>query len=305
MEDLKKYEGIIPALYAAYDDEGKVSPERVQELAKHYLEIGVNGLYVGGSSGECIYQSVAERKLVLENVVEAVGGKMTVIAHIAAPSTGDSIELAQHAEKLGVDALAAIPPIYYGLPDHAVVNYWTDIIEATDSDFFIYNIPSTTGHELSPEMFVKLLEYPQVVGVKNSSASVLDIQNFRKIQTRDTIIYSGVDEQYIAGRIMGANGGIGSTYGVMPRLYLELEQLLQNNKMQEAQELQFAINDIIAKILIQEGSLYGVMKKVLEINEGIKAGHVRNPLPRITENDQAAIKEIAKMIKDAEEKYIG
>lgn len=304
MEDLNKYKGIIPALYAAYDDEGNISPDRVQKLANYYLEVGVNGLYVGGSSGECVYQTVAERKLVLENVMKAVGGKMTVIAHIAAASTKESIELAKHAKELGVDALAAIPPIYYGLPDHAVVKYWTDIIEATDLDFFIYNIPSTTGHELSPEMFVDLLEYPQVIGVKNSSISVLDIQNFRKIQTRDTIIYSGVDEQYIAGRIMGADGGIGSTFGVMPRLYLKLEELLQNNELDLAQELQYAINDIIALILVQEGSLYGVMKKVLEINEGIIAGHVRNPLPKITNNDEEAIKNIAEMIKKAEEDYL-
>ena len=304
MGDLKKYKGIIPALYAAYDDEGKISPERVEKLANYYLEVGVNGLYVGGSSGECVYQTVAERKLVLEHVMKAVGGKMTVIAHIAAASTKDSIELAKHAEEVGVDALAAIPPIYYGLPDHAVVKYWIDIIEATDLDFFIYNIPSTTGHELSPEMFVDLLKYPQVVGVKNSSISVLDIQNFRKIQTRETIIYSGVDEQYIAGRIMGADGGIGSTFGVMPKLYLKLEEMLQNNELGLAQELQYTINDIIALILIQEGSLYGVMKKVLEINEGIVAGHVRNPLPKITDKDEAAIKNIAELIKKAEEKYL-
>lgn len=304
MGDLKKYKGIIPALYAAYDDEGNISPERVQKLANYYLEVGVNGLYVGGSSGECVYQTVAERKLVLENVMKAVGGKMTVIAHIAAASTKESIELAKHAEEMNVDALAAIPPIYYGLPDHAVEQYWIDIIEATDLDFFIYNIPSTTGHELSPEMFLHLLEYPQVKGVKNSSISVLDIQNFRKIQTRDTIIYSGVDEQYIAGRIMGADGGIGSTFGVMPKLYLKLEELLQENKLELAQKLQYSINDIIAMILIQEGSLYGVMKKVLEINEGIVAGHVRNPLPKITENDQKAIEQIAEMIKKAEEEYL-
>ena len=304
MGDLKKYKGIIPALYAAYDDEGNISPDRVEKLANYYLEVGVNGLYVGGSSGECVYQTVAERKLVLEHVMKAVGGKMTVIAHIAAASTKQSVELAKHAKELGVDALAAIPPIYYGLPDHAVVKYWTDIIEATDLDFFIYNIPSTTGHELSPEMFVDLLEYPQVVGVKNSSISVLDIQNFRKIQTRETIIYSGVDEQYIAGRIMGADGGIGSTFGVMPRLYLRLEDLLQKNELELAQELQYAINDIIARILIQEGSLYGVMKKVLEINEGIVAGHVRNPLPKITDNDKEEIKKIAELIKEAEEKYL-
>lgn len=305
MEDLRKYKGIIPALYAAYDEEGNVSPERVQELAKYYLEVGVKGLYVGGSSGECIYQTVAERKLVLENVMEAVGGDMTVIAHIAAPSTEQSIELAQHAEGLKVDALAAIPPIYYGLPDHAVEKYWTDIIESTDLDFFIYNIPSTTGYALSPELFKKLLAYPQVVGVKNSSASVLDIYNFRTAETRETVIYNGVDEQYIAGRMMGADGGIGSTYGVMPKLYLKIDELLDENNIDLAKELQYTINEIIFKILGCEGSLYDVMKKALEINEGIVVGSVRNPLPRVTAADTDAIKEVASLIKQAEGKYIG
>lgn len=305
MEDLRKYKGIIPALYAAYDEEGNVSPERVQKLAKHYLDSGVKGLYVGGSSGECIYQTVAERKLVLENVMEAVGGKMTVIAHIAAPSTEQSIELAQHAEELKVDALSAIPPIYYGLPDHAVEKYWTDIIESTKLDFFIYNIPSTTGYALSPELFTKLLAYPQVVGLKNSSASVLDIYNFRIAETRETVIFNGVDEQYVAGRIMGADGGIGSTYGVMPKLYLKLDELLEENNIDLAKELQYTINEVIFKILGCEGSLYDVMKKVLEINEGIVAGSVRNPLPKVTDADTEAIEEIASLVKQAEEKYLG
>lgn len=304
MGDFKKYQGIVPALYAAYDDEGNISPERVQKLAKYYLDIGVNGLYVGGSSGECVYQTVAERKLVLENVMEAVGGEMTIIAHIATPSTEQSIELAKHAKELNVDALAAIPPIYYGLPDHAVEQYWVDIMDATDLDFFIYNIPSTTGYELPPEMFMRLLEHPQLVGIKNSSISLIDIYNFREVETRETVIYSGVDEQYIAGRMMGANGGIGSTFGVMPKLYLKLEEYLQESNLEQAQALQFTINKIIARILIQEGSLYGVMKKVLEINEGIVAGDVRNPLPKVTENDQVAIKEIAAQIKEAEAKYL-
>ena len=83
----------------------------------------MRGLYIGGSSGECIYQTVEERKLVLEHVMKAVGGKMTVIAHIAAPSTAASVELAKHAEEQGVDALAAIPPIYYGLSETAIEKY--------------------------------------------------------------------------------------------------------------------------------------------------------------------------------------
>ena len=120
MRDLTKYHGIFPAFYACYDAEGKVNVDAVRQLTRWFIDKGVQGLYVGGSSGECIYQSVAERKLVLENVMAEAKGKLVVIAHVACNNTADSQELAAHAESLGVDAIAAIPPIYFKLPPHAI-----------------------------------------------------------------------------------------------------------------------------------------------------------------------------------------
>jgi len=112
MSDLKKYEGVIPAFYACYDEQGEVSPERTRALVQYFIDKGVQGLYVNGSSGECIYQSVEDRKLILEEVMAVAKGKLTIIAHVACNNTKDSMELARHAESLGVDAIAAIPPIY-------------------------------------------------------------------------------------------------------------------------------------------------------------------------------------------------
>ena len=87
MMNIKKYEGIIPAFYACYDSEGKINPAAVRELTRWFISQGVQGLYVGGSSGECIYQSKEERKIVLENVMAEAKGKLTVIAHIACKLT--------------------------------------------------------------------------------------------------------------------------------------------------------------------------------------------------------------------------
>src|SRR5699024_651973 len=150
MRNLDKYKGIIPAFYACYDEEGKISPKRVQELVTHYINKGVNGLYVNGSSGECIYQSVEDRKIVLENVMKAAEGKLTVIAHVACNNTKDSMELARHAESLGVDAIASIPPIYFRLPEYSIAEYWNDISSAApNTDFVIYNIPQLAGVALT------------------------------------------------------------------------------------------------------------------------------------------------------------
>ena len=84
MKDIKKYQGVIPAFYACYDAEGNISTEGVKALTRHLIAKGVKGVYVGGSSGECIYQHVDERKAVLEAVMSEAKGKLTVIAHVAA-----------------------------------------------------------------------------------------------------------------------------------------------------------------------------------------------------------------------------
>lgn len=302
MSKLEKYKGIIPAFYACYDEEGNISGERVQELAKFYLDKGVKGLYVGGSSGECIYQNVAERKLVLENVVAAVGGKMTIIAHIAAPSTRDSVELAKHAESLGVDALAAIPPIYFGLPEFAIKDYWTTMMEATSLDFIIYNIPQTTGYALSVGMLKEMMAYDQVIGVKNSSMPVQDIYLFKRNAGKEIVVFNGPDEQFVAGRMMGADAGIGGTYGVMPEIFLAANEAIESSNLEKAREIQVTIDDIIFKMLEAKGNLYDVMKAILA-KRGVTIGSVREPLPRITSEDMTIVEEAYEMIEKAIKKY--
>ena len=165
MNRLDKYRGIFPAFYACYDDEGNISPKRVRAFTEYLIEKKVTGVYVGGSSGECIYHSVEDRKLVLENVMAQSKGRLVVIAHVACNNTADSRELARHAESLGVDAIAAIPPIYFHLPERAIAKYWNDISDAApNTDFVIYNIPQLAGVALSSSLLRTMLKNPRVIG---------------------------------------------------------------------------------------------------------------------------------------------
>lgn len=304
MRDLCKYKGVIPAFYACYDKEGNISPKGVQALTKYFVEKGVKGLYVNGSSGECIYQSVEDRKIVLENVMKAAEGKLTIIAHVACNNTRDSIELARHAQSQGVNAIAAIPPIYFRLPEHAIAKYWNDIsLAAPDTDFIIYNIPQLAGVALTMGLFEEMRKNPKVIGVKNSSMPVQDIQMFKQAAGEDYIVFNGPDEQFISGLAIGAEGGIGGTYGAMPELFLKLEEFVKSNEMAEARKLQYTVNEIIYKLCSARGNMYGVIKEVLKINEGLELGGVRAPLPSLVESDMAVVNEAAKMIRDAKEKY--
>ena len=305
MRDLKKYEGVIPAFYACYDDQGEISPQRVRALVEYFLVKGVQGLYVNGSSGECIYQSVADRKLILEEVMAAAKGKLTIIAHVACNNTKDSMELARHAESLGVDAIATIPPIYFSLPEYSIAQYWNAISAAAPhTDFVIYNIPQLAGVALTSSLYKEMLKNERVIGVKNSSMPVQDIQIFAALGGEDHLVFNGPDEQFLGGRLMGARAGIGGTYGAMPELFLKLNQLIADKELERAKELQFTINTIIGKLTVAHGNMYSVIKEVLKINENLNIGSVRAPLTPVTDTDRPIVEEAARLIRVAKETFL-
>lgn len=306
MRDLSKYEGIIPAFYACYDEQGEISSERVKSLVQYFIDKGVKGIYVNGSSGECIYQSVADRKQVIEAVMEVAKGKLTVINHVACNNTKDSVELAKHSEALGVDAIATIPPIYFKLPEYAIAEYWNTISQAAPhTDFIIYNIPQLAGVALTNSLYATMRKNPQVIGVKNSSMPVQDIQMFVAAASDDYIVFNGPDEQFIGGRMLGARAGIGGTYAVMPDLFLKLDELFKAGEQKQAKDLQFAINSVIYKMVSSRANMYAVAKEVLRLNAGLELGSVRSPLvPLTTEQDYQTAKEAAEMVQTARAKFL-
>jgi len=305
MRDISKYQGIIPAFYACYNESGEVDEGRVEQLTDYMVKKGVKGVYVGGSSGECIYQSVEDRKCTLERVVRTGGGKMTIIAHVACNNTADSRELAAHAQRLGVDAIAAIPPIYFHLPEYAIAQYWNDISGAApDTDFIIYNIPQLAGVALTMPLFREMKKNPRVAAVKNSSMPTQDIQMFKAEGGEDFAVLNGPDEQLVAGLAIGADGGIGGTYGVMPELYLKIMELVKAGKLDAARQVQYAANEIIYAMCACHGNMYGVIKEILKIREGLVLGGVRKPLPALVSDDMVQVRKCADMIDQAIERFV-
>ena len=305
MKDHTKYQGVIPAFYACYGQDGSISAEGVKALTRHLIAKGVKGVYVGGSSGECIYQHPDERKAVLEAVMSEARGKITVIAHVACNNTADSVELAAHAEACGVDAIAAIPPIYFHLPEYAIADYWNAMSAAAPhTEFVIYNIPQLAGTALTMSLLHTMLENPNVVAVKNSSMPTQDIQMFKDagIAARGEngfVVFNGPDEQFVSGLAMGADGGIGGTYAVMPELFLKMYKLVHKGEMAKARALQYEADRIIYKMCEAHGNLYAVQKEILRRMYGLELGGVRAPLPGLAPADEAVVAEAERMIREA------
>ncbi len=305
---LEKYKGIFPAFYACYDAEGNVSVEGTKALVEFLIEKGVNGLYVGGSSGECIYLTVEERKRTLEAVMEVARGRIAIIAHVACNNTRESCELARHAEALGVDAIATIPPIYFKLNEKAIAKYWNDISAAApNTDYVIYNIPQLAGVSLTLSLLDEMLKNPRVIGVKNSSMPIQDIQMFKrqaKLNNREIVVFNGPDEQFVGGRLIGADGGIGGTYAVMPELFVKLNRMLLSGDFENAGKLQDDINEVIYTMCSTKGNMYATAKSALKIRAGLELGGVREPLLNLEEGDEIIVEKVANLVETAVAKWV-
>lgn len=298
--DLTKYNGVFVALNAIYDADDNVNTKAIKELVNKYIEIGVNGIYACGSTGEGFLLNTEERKQVASAVVEAAKGRITTIIHVGAASTKEACELAKHAKSIGADAISAVPSVYYRLSEASIETHWNTITNATDLPFFIYNIPQLTGYDLSYSLLEKMVKNEKVIGIKDSAESTYQMERFRRIAGEDFIIFNGPDEQFLAGRLMGANAGIGGTYGSMPELYLKLDALIKQEKITEAKALQVKINDCIQE-LCSFPSLYGASKAVIKLRYGIDAGIPRLPMLPVSTDDPKLIALVNKINKYVEE----
>lgn len=299
--DLSKFKGVFVALNAIFDENDCVDLETTKKLVKIYREKGVKGVYVCGSTGEGFLLSTEERMQVTEAVKEAAGDDFTVIVHVGCAGSKESIRLAKHAEKIGVDAISAVPSVYYRLPPKSVEMHWNAIIDSTDLPFIIYNIPQLTAFHLPYDLFERMAKNPKVIGIKNSEEPVFNMERFRTIAGDDFIIFNGSDEQFLGGRLMGADAGIGGTYGTMPELFVALDKYICDGEIEKAKALQYKINEIIFDLLACD-SLYGAAKQVISVRFNVNAGQPRCPfLPvarderifAIAEKIEKAVAEIA------------
>ncbi|MCD7796642.1 MAG: dihydrodipicolinate synthase family protein, partial [Clostridiales bacterium] len=152
----------------------------------------------------------------------------------------------------------------------------------------IYNIPQLTGFDLSVDMLREMAENEKVIGVKNSAEPVYLMERYRQAVREDFVIFNGSDEQFVGGRVMGADSGIGGTYGCMPELFVKLDEYVNTNQIEKAKALQFKVNECIFDLLACK-SLYGAAKQVISQRFGIDCGNPRSPFLPVSYDDAKPI----------------
>jgi N-acetylneuraminate lyase len=273
--------GILPALITPMDDDGAaVNYDSLGRLVEQQIHHGVSGFFVCGGTGEGLLLTPEERSRVLAGVIEAAGGRATVIAHIGAMDTATAARLAAEAVALGADAVSAVPPIYFRVDDDALVEHYRLIGEAAGGvPLYPYQIPSATGVDVNARLMERLLSIPSLAGIKYSSYNLYDMRNIIELAPGRLSVLSGFDEVCLAALSMGAHGAIGSTYNVMPATFAALYRAMEAGDLAGARELQFRANRLI-KALLTAPLIAGL--KVLLSAHGIPCGAPRRPQRPLT-----------------------
>jgi N-acetylneuraminate lyase len=267
--------GVIPALLTPFTDQDGVNAAALRELTEFLLSRGVNGFYLCGSTGEGLLLTEEERCLVVETVVSQVRGRVPVIVHVGALATLVSERLARHAYEAGADAVASIPPFYYAVGREGIETHYRRIARATSLLLYLYNIPSATQVSLDATLIRDLLRDGVIQGLKYTSYDQLGFREIVEMCGDGLNLLAGPDEMLLPFLLMGAHGGIGTTYNLVPELFVSLYAAWAAGDMQKAQQVQYQIDRII--LAIRPYGVIAAVKAAMHLR-GIDCGAPRAPL---------------------------
>ncbi|GAA0463920.1 N-acetylneuraminate lyase [Alkalibacillus silvisoli] len=281
--------GIMTALLTPFHDDGTLNEKGLREVVRHNIdEMQVNGLYVGGSTGESFLMDEGNRKDLLEIVKDEAGNDVTLIAQIGSLNIEEAVRLGNKAKELGYDALSAITPYYYKFSFQEIKAYYQRITEETEHPMIVYSIPALTGTQITIKDYGELLSLPNVIGVKYSDTNLSKLAKLKELYP-DKVFFGGADDMLLQLIVSGADGAIGSTYSIIGKEANELFESLQKSDLENARNLQKQMNKVIS--ILEEVGVYQSTKHVLK-QLGVDAGYMKFPFREITEDEKKQVDKI-------------
>lgn len=237
-------QGIYPAFLTPLTSDRKFNPAIAEQMIDHLFQSGVHGTYVAGTTGEGLLLPAEERRSLVETLVRSLPKDRKLIVHVGALQKQDAFKLAEHAAKHGAHAISSLPPKG---DSSSVMTYYGELAAISPLPLIVYYFPKIAPHAFAePEKLLEVCDLPNVFGVKFTDFNFYLMQ---RLVQRGKLVFNGYDEALAAGLLMGAQGGIGSTYNVMPEIYLSIYQAAAQGDWNRARKIQVGVNDVIEMLL--------------------------------------------------------
>ncbi len=277
---MNKYKGIFTALLTPFDGANKINEKELEKLVKFCLDKGVKGFYAGGSTAEAFLLSTDERKQIMD-VVKSTAPDATLIAHIGSINEIEATDLAKHAKAIGYDAISSVAPFYYKFTFEEIKNYYFRLADSAQLPMLVYHFPAFSGVNMGAAEMGKFLSDKRFLGIKYTSNDFFTLEQC-KTNFPEKIVYNGFDEMLLSGLVMGADGGIGSTYNFMADKFVNIYNLFNEGKIEDAQKIQKEANRIIT-ILCKIGVMQAEKEVLNQL--GFNFGVCRHPFGEPTTED--------------------
>ncbi|MBQ9409533.1 MAG: dihydrodipicolinate synthase family protein [Clostridia bacterium] len=269
----KRFKGIMPAMITPINSDGSLKKDSAEKIIVRELGSGVNGFYVNGATGEGLFLSEQTRREMIETAMEQCRGKVAVINHVGAVDTQQALRLARHSGQIGCDAISSLVPNYVTTyTTEQILDYYKRLSDVSGLPVLVY-CTSLVG-SAPYEFMQRAIEVDGVIGCKFTLSDYYSMHRIVELNGGDINVINGPDEMLICGLTMGADGGIGSTYNLMPERFLNLYKAFNEGRYDEARRIQFGINRVIA-VLLKFGCIAAI-KQVFTCM-GIDAGSVAYP----------------------------
>ncbi|MGL5349254.1 MAG: N-acetylneuraminate lyase [Cetobacterium sp.] len=288
---MDRLKGIFSALLIAFDKDGNIDEKGIRETVRHNIDkMKVDGLYVGGSTGENFMLPTEVKKRIFDIAMDECKGEIAMIAQVGSLDLNEAVELGKYATDLGYDALSAVTPFYYKFTFEEIKNYYNTITNATNNKMILYSISLLTGVSMTVPQFAELFENENIIGVKFTEGNFFLMERLRHAFP-DKLLYSGFDEMLLSATVLNVDGAIGSTYNVNGLNAKKIFNLAKEGKIDEARELQRKANDMIEAVI--GNGLFQTLKELLKC-QGVSAGFCKEPLGKLSPEKVERAKEIYK-----------
>jgi len=286
------FRGIMPAIVTPFTEKNELDLAGMETNVKFYLECGVTGVVVNGSTGEASALTREERIETIKTAVKVVNGRGKVVAGAGAPTTGHAIGLARDAESAGADAVLVLTPFSVIPTKEGLYSYFKEVSQAVDIPLIAYNLPQHTLVNLGVDTLSRLVDDGFVAGIKESSGNMsVFAQITKELGTRISVLTGG-DDLMLQSFILGCSGAILALGNIAPKLCVELFKAVQGNDIAKSKDLYFRILPVAQAIGSPENFPAPVKEAVRLL--GRPAGACRSPILPLNVHERKALEDALK-----------
>lgn len=280
------FTGSAVAMITPMCDDGSVNYAELKKMAEFQVESGTDALVVCGTTGESATLEDDEHLECIRCVVEAVQGRVPVIAGTGSNNTAHAVMMSKEAAALGADALLLVTPYYNKTSQAGLVKSFFTIADSTNLPAIIYNVPSRTGVNIQPETALELSRHPLIRGLKEASGNIGQVVQIAALCGEELPLYSGNDDQVVPLLSVGGKGVISVAANVAPAQMHQMCQLWFDGKTKESAAMQLELSELCGALFCDVNPI--PVKAAMNML-GWDAGECRLPLVAPSEANQARI----------------